>query len=147
MNDSQPEYVIQLIQRVVGADLQGKNIALLGLAYKAGVDDMRESPAIQIAHLLMAKGAAVAVYDPFKPGEEFEGLKSAASVPDVLQNAELIVFLVGHPSLVDLVPSDLKDLTKARLIIDAVNGWTGEEWTRSPFHIYHLGSDDFPGEK
>lgn len=147
VNDSQPEYVIQLIQRVVGADLQGMNIALLGLAYKAGVDDMRESPAVQIAHLLMAKGAAVAVYDPFRPGEEIEGLKSAASFPDVLQNAELIVFLVGHTSLVDLVPSDLKDLTKARLIIDAVNGWTGEEWTRSPFHIYHLGSDDFPGEK
>ncbi len=145
VNDSQPEYVIQLIQRVVGADLHGINVALLGLAYKAGVDDMRESPAIQIAHLLMAKGAGVAVYDPFKAGEEIDGLKSSASLADVLEKAEVIIFLVGHPSLVNLSPSELEDLTKARLVFDAVNGWTGEEWAKSPFRVYHLGSVEFPG--
>ena len=144
VNDSQPEYMIHLIQRVVGTDLHGINIALLGLAYKAGVDDMRESPAIHIAHILIANGATVAAYDPFRPGEEIEGIKSANSLADALQNAELVIFLVGHPSLVNLLPSELQDLTKARLVIDAVNGWTGEEWAKSPFRIYHLGSVDFP---
>jgi UDP-N-acetyl-D-mannosaminuronic acid dehydrogenase len=144
VNDSQPEYFVHLIQRVVGNDLHGVNIALLGLAYKAGVDDMRESPAIHIAHLLNDNGASVAVYDPFKPGEEIEGLKSSASLAEAVQNAEMIIFLVGHPILVNLLPSELQDLTKARLIIDAVNGWTGKEWAESPFRIYHLGSVDFP---
>jgi UDP-N-acetyl-D-mannosaminuronic acid dehydrogenase len=145
VNDSQPEYIIHLIQQVAGNDLRGVNIALLGLAYKAGVDDMRESPAIHIAQLLIARGANVAVYDPFRPGQEIEGFLSAASLADVLQNAELVIFLVGHPSLVKLLPSELQDLTKARLVIDAVNGWTGEEWDKSLFRIYHLGSVDFAG--
>ena len=145
VNDSQPEYIIQLIERVVGTDLHGINISLLGLAYKAGVDDMRESPAIHIAHLLKEKGARVAVYDPFRPGAEIEGLQSAASPAEVLQKAELIILLVGHSSLVSLSPAELQDLTEARLVIDAVNGWTGEEWAKSPFRVYHPGSNDFPG--
>jgi UDP-N-acetyl-D-mannosaminuronic acid dehydrogenase len=66
VNDSQPHFVLELIRRALG-ELQGMRLAVLGLAYKAGVDDLRESPAVEIARLLGQAGALVKAYEPFKP--------------------------------------------------------------------------------
>jgi UDP-N-acetyl-D-mannosaminuronic acid dehydrogenase len=144
VNDSQPDFILNLVERVSGKNLSGKRITILGLAYKAGVDDMRESPAIQITSRLVEKGAQVTAFDPYKPSFAVNGIKSAANLPEALKDAEMIVLLVGHPSLVDLDPEELISLTDARLVIDAVNKWTGKKWEDTPLHIYHFGTHDFP---
>ena len=61
VNDSQPHYVLDLIQRAMGS-LKGRRIAALGLAYKPDVDDLRESPAVEIVHLLQDAGATVKAF-------------------------------------------------------------------------------------
>ncbi|MEL7644182.1 MAG: nucleotide sugar dehydrogenase, partial [bacterium] len=74
VNDSQPEFVIRLVKQVLGEDLHGKWIAVLGLAFKPDVDDLRESPAVDIARHLAAKGAQVKAFEPNKPDAEIEGV-------------------------------------------------------------------------
>ena len=66
VNDAQPHYVVSLVKRALGS-LKGKRVAALGLAYKPDVDDLRESPAVEVVHLLQDGGAQVKAWEPFKP--------------------------------------------------------------------------------
>jgi UDP-N-acetyl-D-mannosaminuronic acid dehydrogenase len=73
VNDGQPKFVAEHIAKIVGG-VQGKTIAFLGLAFKPNVDDVRESPAVELVHALQDAGATVHAYEPFKP---------AAGLPNV----------------------------------------------------------------
>jgi len=95
VNDAQPDYVVALIVRVLG-DLKGKRITLLGLAYKPDVDDLRESPAIEVAHKLLSLGAQVTAFEPVKPDFVFPEVVMAATLEEALNQTEMIVLLVGH---------------------------------------------------
>jgi len=70
VNDSQPKFVVSLFERALGS-LAGKKIAALGLAYKPDVDDLRESPAVNVVRLLQQAGAKVTAFDPFVPACQF----------------------------------------------------------------------------
>jgi len=71
VNDAQPENVIALVEGTLG-DLKGRRITALGLSYKPDVDDLRESPAIEIVQALVGKGAEILFHEPFAPGAEIE---------------------------------------------------------------------------
>ena len=65
-----PRYRVGLIQDALNRDrksLNGAKILVMGVAYKANIDDMRESPALDVIHLLIGKGAEVEYYDPYVP--------------------------------------------------------------------------------
>ena len=79
VNDSQPEFVVKLVEQALGS-LKNKRIAVLGLSYKADVDDIRESPAVETAHLLVNAGAKVKAFEPFKTNAEIQGLDTAVSL-------------------------------------------------------------------
>lgn len=138
VNDAQPHFTVSLIRRALG-DLKGKHIAALGLAFKPDVDDLRESPAIEVVHLLRAAGATVTVYEPFKPDFTIEGTRIAASLPEALQDADALVLLVGHTELKNIDPPEAAEMTRARIVVDTVNGWQPEAWTAAGFDIYRLG--------
>jgi UDP-N-acetyl-D-mannosaminuronic acid dehydrogenase len=145
VNDAQPKYVVKLIERALSTKedsknvFAGKKIAALGLAYKPDVDDLRESPAIEVVHLLQKAGAQVKAWEPFKPGADLPGIHMAASLDEALKDADLIVLLVGHTEFVKLRPSDLTAKTKARMIVDAVNGWLSAELKDAGFQVNRLG--------
>ena len=145
VNDAQPQYVVELIERALGTTedsqnvLVGKKIAALGLAYKPGVDDLRESPAIEVVHLLQKAGAQVKAWEPFKPDADLPGIHMSAGLDEALKDADLIVLLVGHAEFVKLWPSDLAVKTKARKIVDAVNGWRPADLQAAGFHVTRLG--------
>ena len=63
VNDAQPDYVVALVKRALGK-LKGKTVAALGLAYKANVDDLRESPAVEVVERLSEAGGKVTSYEP-----------------------------------------------------------------------------------
>jgi UDPglucose 6-dehydrogenase len=63
-NENQKKYSLRKIKNILGSDLQGIKIAVLGLAFKAETDDMRDSPAIPIINGLLEQGASICVYDP-----------------------------------------------------------------------------------
>ncbi len=138
VNDAQPQYVVGLVKRALGS-LKAKRIAALGLAYKPDVDDLRESPAVEVVHLLQDGGAQVKAWEPFKPDANLEGIHMASSLDDALKDSDAILLLVRHTEFINLKPADIASKTKARAIIDTVNGWNVKEWQSAGFNISRLG--------
>ncbi len=138
VNDTQPRFVVELTRRALG-DLFGKRIAVLGLAYKPDVDDLRESPAIEVAHLLQAEGALVKAYEPYKVDAALEGLTLVPTLEAALEDADALLLLVGHRPFRELRPSEVAALTPARLVVDTVNLWDPAPWEAAGFAMYRLG--------
>ncbi len=138
VNDSQPAFVVDLVRRAIGS-LNGVNIGALGLAYKSDVDDLRESPAIEICHLLANEGACVTAYEPYKPEFRQNGFQTVTTLAAALDNADALILLVGHAALRNLEPQVVAQLTKARVVIDCVNAWPAEAWEQAGFRMFRLG--------
>ncbi|HEY9152133.1 MAG TPA: nucleotide sugar dehydrogenase [Anaerolineales bacterium] len=138
VNDAQPQYVVGLVKRALGS-LKGKQIAALGLAYKPDVDDLRESPAVEVVLLLEEAGAKVKAWEPFKPDANIDGVNMASSVDEAIKDSDAILLLVRHTEFISFKPSDIASKTKARIIIDTVNGWNAAEWQSAGFVVTRLG--------
>lgn len=138
VNDGQPDYVVAQVRRALG-DLPGSRVAALGLAYKPDVDDLRESPAIEICHKLAEGGAQVVAYEPYKPEFHENSFQTVATLAAVLAEADLLLLLVGHSALRNLEPETVASLTPARVVVDCVNAWPAEEWAKHGFKVYRLG--------
>jgi UDP-N-acetyl-D-mannosaminuronic acid dehydrogenase len=138
VNDAQPRFVLEKVKQTLGS-LKGKKIAALGLAYKPDVDDLRESPAAEVIHLLQKEGAQVKAWEPFKPGANLNGIQMATSLESAIEDADAVILLVKHTEFVRLDPATFASQTNARVLIDCVNGWNSEIWQNAGFHVTRLG--------
>ncbi|MBW6473981.1 MAG: UDP-N-acetyl-D-mannosamine dehydrogenase [Anaerolineaceae bacterium] len=138
VNDSQPDHVVDLIKRILGG-LENKKVTVLGLAYKPDVDDLRESPAIEITHKLAESGASVTAFEPFKPDFMVPGVLMATTLEEAVRQAEIIVLLVNHTEFKRLDPHELVSITPARVILDTVGAWKPETWEVAGFNTHRLG--------
>jgi UDP-N-acetyl-D-mannosaminuronic acid dehydrogenase len=138
VNDSQPNYLLDFVQRKLG-EIKDKRIAILGLTYKPDVDDLRESPAIETAKLLIEHGAKVITYEPYKPDFKLAGSQSAESLDEALTDADVLVLLVGHSQFKEMDPKDIREKTTATAVVDAVNGWVRADWQTAGFNFYRIG--------
>lgn len=139
-NDGQPAYVVDLIRRAAGGRLDGLRVAALGLAYKADVDDLRESPALAVASGLVASGASVCTYEPMAAEASVPGAEAAASLPDALEGAAAVVLLVDHRAFVELDPEMAAGLMQGRLAFDSRGRWNPESWRAAGFDLHVLGA-------
>lgn len=139
VNDSQPEFLISALKRVING-VKGKHITVLGLAYKPDVDDLRESPAVEIAHQLAKGGAMVTAYEPFRTQYALEGVKMAQSLEEAVKEAECLLLLVGHSQFLTIDPSEMAKITPARIVYDGVNCLKREQWQKAGFLYYKLGN-------
>jgi len=140
VNATQPLFVIEKIRQAIGG-LAGKQIAALGLAYKPDVDDLRESPAVEVVHLLTNQGARVRAYEPFKPEADLKGIESVSSLQDALANADAILLLVNHTQFREMDPAEIAGMTPARVVIDVVHGWDDKPWSDAGFRFFRLGAN------
>ncbi len=121
INTNMPRYVVTKVQDGLndqGKALKGSKVLVLGAAYKPDIDDLRESPALDVMGLLKQKGAEVSYHDPFIASLRHEGLKMD-SVPDVMaavRNADCVVIVTNH-SAYDYP----KMLSEAKLMVDTRN--------------------------
>ena len=132
INDAQPAFVADLVEQAAGS-LQGKTVAFLGLAFKPNVDDLRESPAAELAHELQARGAEVLAYEPFKLEAGLPGIHQVNTLAEALVNADLIVLAVAHDQFKALAPAEIAKLTPAKLVFDGVNSWDKPKWEAAGF--------------
>ena len=138
VNDDQPDFVVELLKKNI-ENLADKNITVLGLAYKPDVDDLRESPAVEIALKLIQENSNLTIYEPYRPEFTLEGAKTANSIEDAIYEADVLLLLVGHDQLKKLDPNIIKSKTKAKIIFDTVNVLTKSDWEENGFIIYRLG--------
>lgn len=138
VNDSQPHFVINKIETILGG-LKGKTIAAFGLAYKPDVDDLRESPAVEIVEHLAQKGAVVKTYEPFKPDFPLQHAHMVNSVEEAVSGADILVLLVGHQQLKTMDPHTILEKTAARITLDTVNGWDQIAWQGAGFQTHRIG--------
>lgn len=101
INKMMPEYVVSLIVDALNEHrkpLKGSRVLLLGVAYKPGVNDYRESPALALVELLRAKGAVVAYHDPFVPTVHHNGwqAQTVSLTEDVLAQSDCVVIVTPH---------------------------------------------------
>lgn len=138
VNDGQPHFVLEKVKHALGV-LKDKKIAALGLAYKPNVDDLRESPAIEVVHALQGEDAQVSAWEPFKPDATLPGVHMADSLDSAIQDADLLLLLVKHTELKALDPVEIATKTTARVVVDCVNGWDSDQWEKSGFTVFRLG--------
>jgi len=96
-----PRYWVQKVQDAlndVGRAVKGSRILVLGVAYKKNVSDLRESPALDIIHLLQQKGAQMSYHDPHVPAFEHEGMamRSVADLDAALTTADCVLVATDH---------------------------------------------------
>ncbi len=104
VNSGMPDHVVDRIAEMLNEDrlaVNGAQILILGVAYKANVDDMRESPALDVIAGLRARGGEIRYHDPFVAECEIAGelMKSVDLTDEVLKTSDLVVVLTDHPNV------------------------------------------------
>ena len=121
VNELQKRRVINKLQKYLGR-LRGKRIALLGLAFKANTDDMREAPSVVLASRLLAEGADVRAYDPVaRPGDLVRGVSLCDSVAEAVRDADAAVIVTDWDEFRSLASAEVRDTMRRPLIIDGRN--------------------------
>lgn len=138
VNDEQPRFVVKKVKQALGK-LKDKKIAALGLAYKPNVDDLRESPAVEVVHLLKKEGALVKAWEPFKPDAGLKGIDMSPNLEDAIRDADAILLLVKHTEFAEFNPDDIATKTQARIAVDTVNAWDAANWNNAGFKLIKLG--------
>jgi len=122
-NERQSRLIIRKIADAVGG-LNGKKLGLLGLAFKAGTNDLRDSPALKIAGLLKAEGAELVAYDPAIP-TAVEGVTDDVTVVDDVQqaakDANALVVLTEWPQFRSLDWAALAGTMTGQVVVDTRN--------------------------
>lgn len=121
INNKQPQQVLMRLYKHYSS-IEGKKIAVLGLAFKPGTNDMRESPAIPIVRELMGKNAVITAYDPIAEDEAKEvfntdQIQYCESVTDAIIDADAVLILTRWPEFKQL-PELLKKIKVDPVIID-----------------------------
>src|SRR5438309_2464190 len=146
VNELQKRRVVQKLQKHLGK-LRGKKIALLGLAFKAGTDDMREAPSLVLASRLLAEGAEVRAWDPVaRPGDLMKGAVLYDSVLEAVEGTDAAVIVTEWDELRGLASNEVRDAMTRPLILDGRNLLDPAETRAAGFAYEGIGRPSSPFE-
>jgi UDPglucose 6-dehydrogenase len=135
-------HMVEVATKACGGSLLGANIAVLGAAFKPESDDVRDSPALNVAGMLQLNGATVNVYDP-KAMENsqrlFPTLNYSTSVIEACDRADAVLVLTEWREFVDLDPDALADTVRAKVVVDGRNCLDADRWSSAGWRVYALG--------
>ena len=142
INSRGRQRVIDVVRNELGMDLKSKKIAVLGAAFKPDSDDVRDSPALDIASQLHAAGAVVKIHDPkaIVPAKRrFPTLEFVDDVEACIKGSDLILHLTEWKIYRELDPIKLKSLVNNPSIIDGRNALDRESWRAAGWRFHGLG--------
>jgi UDPglucose 6-dehydrogenase len=137
--------VIDVVRAELTEDLTSYKIAVLGAAFKPDSDDVRDSPALDIAAQLQAAGATVVVHDPKaidNARKRFPKLGFAANVEECVKDSDLILHLTEWREYRELDPKALAALVKKKIVIDGRNALDRDKWRAAGWQFHALGRTD-----
>ena len=135
------ERVVSLVEGALG-DVTGKPIAVLGAAFKPNSDDIRDSPALDVAERLVQLGADVRVHDPEalpvaranRPGPNY-----VDTVDEALDGAQIVLHLTEWKQYRELDPAEVATKVANKVVIDGRNALDGARWADAGFTVHSLG--------
>lgn len=134
--------VIDVVRGILGSDLQGKRIAVLGIAFKPESDDIRDSPSLEIASQLLGAGANVTVHDPKameNAKEKFPALSYAHSAKECVATADLVLHLTEWAEYRAIDPAEFATEVNTPIIFDGRNALDRQTWVRAGWKYHSLG--------
>lgn len=141
-NETQKQHIFQKIERILG-ELKGKTLAVLGLAFKADTDDIRESPAIPIVKNLLAAEAEVRAHDPeaLQEAEKIFGgrVQYCEDISEAVTGADALIIMTEWSMYSSLDFSKIKSLMKTPIIIDLRNIYIPQEIQKAGFLYEAVG--------
>jgi len=142
INQRARQRMIDLVRADLSEDLKGKKIAVLGAAFKPDSDDVRDSPALDIAAQIHAAGADVCVHDPkaIEPARRrFPALVFESDIESCISNADAILHLTEWKIYRELDPVSLKSKVRTPIIIDGRNALDRDRWIKAGWKFRALG--------
>jgi UDPglucose 6-dehydrogenase len=130
------------IIKIVNNKIENKKISILGLAFKPGTDDMRDSPALDIIPKLQQAGFKISAFDPVAMKEAKSLLNNivfSENIEDCLKDADALVILTEWNEFRGLTASKLKKLMKGNILIDLRNALNPENFHESEFTLTQIG--------
>jgi UDP-N-acetyl-D-mannosaminuronic acid dehydrogenase len=136
VNDGMPQFVIELLSAALG-DLEGARVALLGVAYKGGVSDVRETPSFVIAEELLERGVDdLRLTDPYVDSDDID--YELSTLEESLNEVEAAVLVTDHPEYGALSPKMFVDRMRGDVIVDTRAMLDESRWGEVGFDVYQV---------
>jgi UDPglucose 6-dehydrogenase len=134
--------MVDLTREMLDGSLAGRRVGILGAAFKPNSDDIRDSPALEVAFAIQRGGAAVRVYDPEamrNAKDDYPTLAYAPTALDACKDADVVLHLTEWQEFRDLRPDDLAAVVRERVIIDGRGALDAAEWRAAGWQFRALG--------
>ena len=144
INHDQRVEMVDRVQALTGGELAGRRIALLGLTFKPGTDDLREAPALTVAALLIERGATVVAYDPMerarsRAAAQVDGLIVVDSAAEALADADAAALVTEWAEFAGLDWDSVAASMRQALIVDGRNALAPDVLARAGFTYVAFG--------
>lgn len=142
INMRRREKMVELASEVCGGTLIGRTVAVLGAAFKPNSDDVRDSPALNVAGMLFLKGARAVVYDPQALDNArrlFPTLGYADSALVACEGADVVLVATEWDEFVELEPEAVSAVARGRTLLDGRNCMPADRWREAGWSYHSLG--------
>lgn len=136
------ERLVSVVVNSCGGELEGRNIAVLGAAFKPNSDDVRDSPALHVAAAIQGGGATVRVHDPRaidNAQQLFPELTYCGNVDIACRDADVVVLATEWDEYRSLDPSVVRAVVRRPVLVDARNALDHGDWSASGWQVHALG--------
>jgi UDPglucose 6-dehydrogenase len=142
VNLGRRERVTTLAREAVGGNLDGKKVAVLGIAFKPNTDDLRDSPSLDICQRLATEGAIVTVHDPVanaNAARSYPSFNYADSVHEALAEAEVVLHLTEWADFQAIDPAAVARIVARKILIDGRSALDAGAWHAAGWTVYRPG--------
>jgi UDPglucose 6-dehydrogenase len=143
LNSARPARFVELAAGLSGGSLSGRNAAVLGIAFKPGTDDVRDSPALAVAARLADAGAQVRVHDPWASDNAravAPYLDYAPEIEKACEDADVVLHLTEWPQYREIDPAALRAVVRRPVLLDARNVMPAGTWRAAGWTVRAVGA-------
>jgi UDPglucose 6-dehydrogenase len=142
INERRRARMVDLAGESVDYDFHDRRVAVLGASFKPNSDDIRDSPALDVASRIHTAGATVVVYDPAaleNARQDYPQLSYAESALEAASNSDVVLHLTEWREFRDMDPAVLGDVVRRKHIVDGRNALDVDRWRAAGWHYRALG--------